>query len=403
MKKWLALHKVDLVLTGLVILLVFVFLAPSIFISIHSGESGVAWLRFGGGTVTAPPGGGEFRARLGFDENGDTIEDVVHFNKRPVRDAIRSLLGDESENTEDDFSPFVDYPYSEGLRLKFPWDKMFIYNIRLQERQVEYDVLAKDGLHMSVSISIRWKPIEADLGKLHQDIGPNYPNSLIIPIVGAFAREEIGKFNADDLYAEQRLKIQENILSNVQEAMVHKFYPASERESLVRIENILIREIVLPKKVRDAIQDKVEQKHLADAYVYRLDREEQEADRKAIEAQGIRRFQEEINGSITEEFLRWKGIDATLELAKSNNAKIVVIGAGDEGLPIILGGLDSPAQSPAVVVGTDTNSDPTQVSDLDSDPDPDLDSKSDTDSKSEPGSGTKSDSDAAGEAQSNAN
>lgn len=326
MKKWLEHHKVDLVLSGLGILLIFVFLAPSIFVSIHSGESGVVWRRFGGGTLTAPPGG-EFRARLGFDAAGQPVEISEQFSAE--REGVR----------------YEDYPYSEGLRLKWPWDKMFIYNVRLQEHEVEYGVLAKDGLNMKVSISIRWKPIEADLGKLHQDVGPDYLETLIIPIVGAFARKEIGQFNADDLYAEQRQAIQDTILSSVQEAMVHDFYPASERESLIRIENILIREIVLPEKVRDAIQDKVEQKHLADAYEYRLDREAQEADRKEIEAQGIRRFQQEINGSITEEFLRWKGIDATIKLAESNNSKIVVIGAGDEGLPIILGGLDSPVQS----------------------------------------------------------
>lgn len=332
MKKWLAHHKVELVLSLLGMLLIFVFLAPSIFISIHSGESGVVWHRFGDGTVIGPPGGGSFTARLGFDDAGDSVE--------------------EADN------PYP-YPYSEGLRLKFPWDKMFIYDIRLQEHQVQYDVLAKDGLHMSISVSIRWKPIEADLGKLHQDVGPEYLETLIIPIVGAYAREEIGQFDADDLYAEQRLIIQNNILKNVQEAMVHEFYPASKRESLVRIENVLIREIVLPDKVREAIQDKVEQKHLADAYEYRLDREVQEADRKAIEAQGIRRFQEEINGSITNEFLRWKGIDATLQLAKSNNAKIVVIGAGDEGMPIILGGLDSPALTSDVAIERDPQPEPT--------------------------------------------
>lgn len=350
MKKWLELHKVDLVLSGLGILLIFVFLAPSIFVSIQSGESGVVWLRFGGGTVTEPRNADEFSARLGFDAEAEPIEDsVVHLN------------ADGTPTT------YEKYPYSEGLRLKFPWDKMFIYDVRLQEHEVGYTVLAKDGLHMNVNVSIRWKPIEADLGKLHQDVGPNYLETLIIPIVGAFARKEIGQFNADDLYAEQRQEIQDRILRSVQEAMLHEFYPTSERESLVRIEDILIREIILPDKVRDAIQDKVEQKHLADAYEYRLDREQQEADRKAIEAQGIRRFQEEINGSITEEFLRWKGIDATLQLAKSNNAKIVVIGAGDEGLPIILGGLDSPAQTSGVAI----------------EPDADPESEADTESESE--------------------
>jgi prohibitin 2 len=341
MKKWLALYKVELVLFLLVTMLTFVYLAPSIFIPIHSGESGVVWHRFGNGTVTGPKGGGVFSARLGFNDAGNSVE----------------LDAEGNSGTP--------YPYSEGMAVIFPWDKMYIYDIRLQEHHVQYDVLAKDGLTMRVSISIRWKPIEADLGKLHQDVGPEYLDTLIIPIVGAFAREEIGQFDAEDLYAEQRLLIQNNILTNVQQRMVHEFYPASQRESLIRIENILIREIVLPEKVSEAIQDKVEQMHLADAYVYRLEREVQEAERKAIEARGIRRFQEEINGSITNEFLRWKGIDATLQLAKSNNAKVVVIGAGDEGLPIILGGLDSPAQTSGVAIERDPEPESESESELD--------------------------------------
>ena len=97
--------------------------------------------------------------------------------------------------------------------------------------------------------------------------------------------------------------------------------------------------------MRIAIQEKVQQKHLAESYVYRLQRERLEADRKAIEADGIRRFQEIIQKSISGDYLKWKGIDATLELARSNNAKTVVIGAGDDGLPIILGGLNQPPEN----------------------------------------------------------
>ena len=107
------------------------------------------------------------------------------------------------------------------------------------------------------------------------------------------------------------------------------------------VEDVLIRDVQLPKAVAQAIENKVIQKHEAEAYEYRLTRERQEAERKAIEADGIRRFQETINATISDGYLRWKGIEATLELAKSQNAKVVVVGTGKEGLPIILGGLDT--------------------------------------------------------------
>jgi len=313
---------VTIVVSLLSILAVFVYLAPSIFVSVLPGEAGVLWSRFGGGTVTSQYGGEHFGGRIKANAAGQPI------------------ILNERGQSEGDAKP---YPYSEGLHAKFPWDRFYTYNIRMQQHEQVYDVLASDGLDMKVVISVRWKPIEADLGKLHRDIGPDYLETLIIPIVGAHAREQIGLHRAEELYTEKRLEIQKNIRDTVKQEMVTTFYPEDRRESFFIVENILIRSIELPELVRTSIQEKVQQKHLADAYEYRLERERQEADRKAIEADGIRRFQEIIQKSISPDYLKWKGIDATLELARSNNAKIVVIGAGDDGLPIILGGLDQPA------------------------------------------------------------
>lgn len=232
MKKWIELHKVKFVWAGLGMLLILVFLTPTIFIAIHPGESGVLWRRFGGGTVTVPAGfplgEEEFRSRLGFDSEGNA-----------------------EESPSDSGVTYMDYPYSAGLRLKFPWDKIYIYDIRLQNRLVSYDVLAKDGSLMRVNLSIRWKPIEADLGKLHRDIGPDYFETLITPIVGAFLRDEISKYNADELHAEPRMHIQKQTLQGVKNEMEVNFYPVISRESLVLIEEILIREIVLPKQFQE--------------------------------------------------------------------------------------------------------------------------------------------------------
>ena len=234
------------------------------------------------------------------------------------------------------------YPYSEGTTVIWPWDRMAIYNIRLQQVSRTYEVLTSDGLDVKAEITIRFKPIEEDLGKLHRDLGPNYIDTLITPLIGAYAREEIARHESDALYSPARLQIQEAIRAKTKQALMSRYYPEVNRESYVIVEDVLIRNVALPQEVRVAVQEKVVQKHLAESYRYRLDRENQEAARKAIEAAGIARFQAALKGDISDGYLKLRGIEATLELAKSPNTKIVIVGAGKDGVPVILGGIDSP-------------------------------------------------------------
>jgi len=109
-------------------------------------------------------------------------------------------------------------------------------------------------------------------------------------------------------------------------------------KNYITIQDVLVRQVILPKTVAEAIESKVEQKQLSEAYQYRLEREKKEADRKIIEAEGIYQYNAKVTKSLTQDILKWKGIQATQELAASNNAKIVVIGNGGSQLPIILGG-----------------------------------------------------------------
>jgi regulator of protease activity HflC (stomatin/prohibitin superfamily) len=321
-RAWVRRNAVGILLTSLIFLALLAYFAPRIFISIGPGQAGVKWRRFFGGTVTISGNGKPFVGRIDADAFGN-----------PTR------LGSVPKG-------YDLYPYSEGMRLVFPWDRMYIYNIRLQQVSHTYNVLTSDGLDIKVETTITFKPIEADLGKLHRDIGPNYIETLIVPIVGAYTREEIARYTPDALYSPIRLQIQEAIRSRTKQALLSRFYPEDKRESYIIVEDVLIRNVVLPAEVEQAIQEKVVQKHLAESYTYRLLRERQEAERKQIEADGINRFQSAINSSISEGYLKWKGIDATLELAKSPNAKVVVIG-GKDGLPVILGGLDNLAGTAA--------------------------------------------------------
>ena len=108
-----------------------------------------------------------------------------------------------------------------------------------------------------------------------------------------------------------------------------------------------MRRVILPQSLQDAISSKLSAQQVVSEYQYIIQRERQESERKAIEAEGIRRFQEIISSSISDSYLRWRGIDATLRLAESPNSKIVVIGSGVGGMPLILGGLDDTRTSSA--------------------------------------------------------
>ncbi len=335
---WLRRHRITITLTTLVLLLLFIFLLPDTVVTIHPGEAGVIWERFNGGTVTVANDGKPFIGRIHTDSSGEAtvVREHVERSEREISRGGHHV-----------------YPYGEGTHFKWPWDELFIYNIRLQQISHQLEVLSNDGLAMDAEVAITFKPVEADLGLLHRDVGPDYIKVLLVPTVAACARVEIAKYLPDALYSPQRLTIQEGIRQCTKKTMLSRFYPEEKRESYLMVEDVLIKNITLPAHVRQAIEEKVIQKHVAESYSYRLTRERLEADRKAIEAEGIRRFQATINSTISDGYLKWKGIDATLELAKSPNAKVVVIGAGKDGLPIILGGLDNiPGTTPRPMPAT---------------------------------------------------
>ena len=121
---------------------------------------------------------------------------------------------------------------------------------------------------------------------------------------------------------------------------------------------MLILGIELPAVVVAAINRKIEQYYIAEEYKFRVERERRESERKQIEAVGIRNFQQTVAQGISDSYLRWRGIEATLQLAQSNNSKVVIVGGGKDGLPIILGNVDGPAAAPPQPGGTHQEGDP---------------------------------------------
>lgn len=221
----------------------------------------------------------------------------------------------------------VDKIWGEGTYAVPPWDTLTVYETRLQEHTINFSTLTKDGLELSIIVSIRFYPLPANLGYLHRHLGPRYFERLIQPEVEAYLRRVVGDRTAEEVYSTEGSFLQDSsqVTFKVKDAMV----------PYVRVDEVLLRELQLPEVVREAINEKHRQEQLVLTYDYRLQTETKEAERKRIEASGIRDYNT-IAGPITPALLRWRGIDATVALAASRNAKVVVVGGGPDGLPIIL-------------------------------------------------------------------
>jgi len=221
----------------------------------------------------------------------------------------------------------IDKIYSEGFHVISPLDIMYIYETRNQVALHEFDVLSVKGLRIHLSMAIRYRPEYDLLGILHQRIGPDYLQRVILPQIESVMRKQLGNYGAEQIYTNEEGLLTNAILLALDEV----------GRNYVEVEDVIIRSLELPESIVNAIEDKLTQQEHLKSYEYRLKIATEEAERKAVEAEGIHRYQAIINQSLTKEMLTFKGIEATKELAESQNAKIVVIGSGKNGLPIILG------------------------------------------------------------------
>jgi regulator of protease activity HflC (stomatin/prohibitin superfamily) len=216
--------------------------------------------------------------------------------------------------------------YPEGLHFILPWDIMYIYDIRIHEETVDIQALSRGGLCVNMKISFLYYPIYDRIPELQQQIGQDYREKIIFPIMAASVRNTVGKYWPEDLYTSAPLKLQDEIMIQAVDQM--------GRKPLI-IDNVVVRSISLPDTVNNAIDQKFAAEQDYMRYKYVLLKAGEEYKRRYIEAQGVRMFQETVNKEMTENFLRWSGIEATKELAASPNAKIVIVG-GRDGLPLIL-------------------------------------------------------------------
>lgn len=269
-RRWYLRRRYYLWLLGFLFVVFVLALWREMFFTIPSGHAGVVFLRFFGGTQT-----------------------------QTVRD--------------------------EGLQFILPWNTLHVYDVRIQQVSHTFDIISNDGLSVSVTLSIRYRPKVEFLGVLHKEVGPDYLHVIVIPEVQALIRRVFGAYTPEEMYTTKRSLIEQTL----QEAV------GQVGERYLHLDDLLVKEIKLPALLQASIENKLIEQQNSLAMQFRIDRERQEAERKTIEGGGVAKFNDLVRSGLNEDILRYRGIEATLKLAESNNAKVVVVG-NHHGLPLIL-------------------------------------------------------------------
>ena len=219
-------------------------------------------------------------------------------------------------------------PLDEGLRFILPWNSVFIYEVRQQEVFEKMNVLSSNGLDIQLEASAWFQPKYEDLGKLHQEKSEAYKQRILLPAIRSAARSVVGRYTPEQLYSSKRDAIQTEIFVETQKIVDDQY---------IQLNEILVRDVTLPPSIKEAIERKLKQEQESLEYEFRLVTAAKEAEKQRIEARGKADANKILAASLTSNILRDKGIEATLKLAESSNSKVVIVGSGDDGLPLILG------------------------------------------------------------------
>jgi regulator of protease activity HflC (stomatin/prohibitin superfamily) len=254
-------------------IILLIFISKST-VTMDAGEAGVLWKRFGGGVVTDQP------------------------------------------------------PLGEGFHLVAPWNTVIVYETRQQELTEKMKVLSSNGLEIQLEATAWYQPVTAELGFLHQTKGTNYLDRVLKPAMRSATRSVVGRYTPDEIYSTKRDAIQEEIFIETEKIV---------KDQYIQLNDVLVRDVTLPSAIKDAIERKLGQEQESQEYEFRLEKAKKEAEKQRIEAQGKADANRILSASLNDWILKDKGIEATLKLSESPNTKVIVVGGGGDGLPLILG------------------------------------------------------------------
>lgn len=219
-------------------------------------------------------------------------------------------------------------PLGEGFHIVAPWNRVYVYEVRQQELVERMNVLSSNGLDIKLEASIWFQPAFENLGKLHQEKSEMYKERVLLPAIRSAARSVVGRYTPEQLYSSKRDAIQQEIFEETEKIV---------KDQYIQLNEVLVRDVTLPGTIKDAIERKLKQEQESLEYEFRLVTAAKEAEKRIIDAQGKADANRILSASLNDQILRDKGIEATVKLSESPNSKVIVIGSGDSGLPIILG------------------------------------------------------------------
>lgn len=229
----------------------------------------------------------------------------------------------------DFFGNVSDQTLLPGVNFVNPLANVVKFDARTQEIKEEMSVPSKEGLTVQLEMSLLYSLSFQNANKIYKSVGEDYVDKILIPQFRSVVRGVTSKYEARALYTAER----ERLAKQMEDELSSLVGPRG-----ITIESAPLRKITLPPGLTASIEEKLKAEQESQRMEFVLTREKQEAERKRIEAKGIADFQEIVSKGISEQLLKWKGIEATEKLANSPNSKVIVIGSGKDGLPIILGG-----------------------------------------------------------------
>ncbi len=215
-----------------------------------------------------------------------------------------------------------------GIHLLNPLARVVKMSVKTEEIKETMEVPSKEGLTMVVEASVLFHLDPERAPEVYRTIGPNYIQVVLEPQFRSVTRGVTAGYEAKALYTSEREHLAETLTRELRKLV---------EERGIAIETAPLRKLGLPQRLSAAIEEKLSAEQESQRMQFVLTKERQEAERKRIEAEGISDFQRIVSQGLSEQLLRWKGIEATLHIAESANAKVVIVGAGKDGLPVILG------------------------------------------------------------------
>lgn len=256
------------------------------------------------------------------------------------------------------FGRVAERPLPDGLHLLAPWYSVEVMNARTRSYTMSrlhgegeragddaIAVLSANGMEMKLDVTVTYRLLGEAAPWVYRNLGENYEERLIRPGIGTAIREAVSRFSDDEVYGAKREQLAEAMLAKLDQSLqktIRGDYVDSPAK-VFSVSNVLVRTIQLPPAVTEGINRKLVMKQESERMEFQIDRDRKEAERKVIEAKGIQDSQAIIARGITPDYLTWKGIEATEMLARSPNAKVIIVGNSRNGLPLILDSVVPPS------------------------------------------------------------